>query len=312
MYAVELISPEEKDRLYERYLPRLLYTRKCDINGCCIKLLTDQQRTKDRYEDNFYASSESVRSHGRLVVLSDETAGEVVRYDPLTKTAFLLNIDYYGWIKSIALALAGDILEDQHHTYHVHGAAIDIQGKGVSLIAPSKTGKTTHSWGLLRAREARLITDDWYFVRLSRRRPVAFGSEKNFYVEGDIGQVWTEYQDLVHRAEFDEKGRALVNVRWTVGQSGVLPMTTMYKIFLLKRDPQDPRKIREISTEEALSYLLKNDFCNPHQLVRDERKRGLRTDFFREFLGSCEVHMVNTAGTPQETQNAIKEALDKC
>ena len=54
----------------------------------------------------------------------------MVKYDPLTRTAFLFNIDYYGWVKSIALALAGDILEDQHHIHSVHGAALDIGGQG--------------------------------------------------------------------------------------------------------------------------------------------------------------------------------------
>jgi serine kinase of HPr protein (carbohydrate metabolism regulator) len=62
----------------------------------------------------------------------------------------------------------------------VHGAAIDINGNGISIIAPSKTGKTTHSWGLLRLPNGRLVSDDWYFVRLSSREPLAFGSEKIF------------------------------------------------------------------------------------------------------------------------------------
>ena len=29
----------------------------------------------------------------------------------------------------------------------------------------------------------------------------------------------------------------MVNVRWIVGNDGVIPMTTMKKIILLKRDP---------------------------------------------------------------------------
>jgi hypothetical protein len=33
-----------------------------------------------------------------------------VLYGAQSKTAFLFNIDYYGWIKSLALSLAGDIL----------------------------------------------------------------------------------------------------------------------------------------------------------------------------------------------------------
>ena len=305
-YEIDLIAPEERNELFERYEPRYLYSSKCELHGTCIRLLTDQEHIDQVWDNNFYSMSESVRSHGRLIVLNDPDQRAGVRYDPLTRTAFLFNIDYYGWIKSVALALAGDILEDQHNIHSVHGAALDVGGRGVSLIAPSKSGKTTHSWGLLRLKDARLVTDDWYFVRMSSMRPLAYGSEKNFYVEGDISSIWPEYQGLVDRATFDNNGRAIVNVRWTVGQGGVTPLTTMYKVILLKRDLDDPTVDRELDTEEALEYLISHNFCNPHQLVRDERKIALRQRFFREFLGHCEVHLVNTTSPPLETQTVIR------
>jgi hypothetical protein len=305
-YKLEHISPEEREALFRRYEPRYLYSSKCELHGTCIRLLTDQASTNNYWEDNFYSMSESVRSHGRLVVLNDPEQETGVKYDPLTRTAFLFNIDYYGWVKSIALALASDILEDQHRIYSVHGAALDVAGRGVTLIAPSKSGKTTHSWGLLRLPDARLVTDDWYFVRMSSKRPLAYGSEKNFYVEGDIASIWPEYQGLVDKATFDNRGRAIVNVRWTVGQGGVVPMTTMYKVIFLKRDSDDPVVSRQLGVEEAMAYLEANNFCNPHQLVRDERKIRLRRDFFRDFLGQCEVHMVNTTGRPLEVQEVIR------
>jgi hypothetical protein len=308
-YDIELISTAEKEELFSRYEARFLYSTKCGLHGICLRLLTDQEQTKDYWEDNFYSMSESVRSHGRLIVLNDPERKMGVKYDPLSRTAFLFNIDYYGWVKSIALAVACDILEDQHRIFSVHGAALDVKGQGASLIAPSKTGKTTHSWGLLRMEDARLVTDDWYFVQLSERRPLAYGSEKNFYVEGDIAGIWPEYQGLVDKAKFDNKGRAIVNVRWTVGQGGVVPMTTMYHIILLKRDKGDERTVIPMSTGDALDYLVKNNFCNPHQLVRDERKLALRTEFFRKFLERCEVHMVNTAGDPLSTQDAIRRIV---
>jgi hypothetical protein len=232
-----------------------------------------------------------------------------VKYDAYTKTAFLINVDYYGWIKSIALALAGDVLEDEHRIYSVHGAAIDLGCMGVSIIAPSGTGKTTHSWGLLRLPYGRLVSDDWYFVRLSSREPLAFGSEKNCYIEADIGKIWNEYERLVDKATLDEKGRAVVNVRWIVGPGGVIPLTTVKKIILLKRDASDSRIATPISAEEGLQYMLNHDFCNPHQLVRDERKKALRLDFFRRYFSQTAVYMVNTTGTPEQTQSEIRRIL---
>lgn len=310
-YAVELIDVGEKDRLYEAFESRFLYTCKVEVYGCCIKLLTEVEDVKERLEDNFYSMSENVRSHGRLIVLEEPGQGMSVKYDPYTKTAFLVNVDYYGWVKSIALAVAGDVLEDEHRIYSVHGAAIDVGGCGVSIIAPPGTGKTTHSWGLLGLKRARLVSDDWYFVRLSSREPLAFGSEKNFYVEADIGKIWGEYERLVDKARFDRQGRAVVNVRWIVGSGGVVPVTTVREVFLLKRDPADKRIVVDLTVDEALEYLVANDFCNPHQLVRDERKFELRKKFFREYLKHTNVHLVNTTGTPKQTQRKIRELIPK-
>jgi hypothetical protein len=308
-YSVKLISPEEKDRLLEGYDNRILYTNKADIYGCCIKLLTDSEETKNKWEDNFFTADENTRSHGRLIVLTEPNQPLTVKYDPYTKTAFLINVDYYGWVKSIALAVAGDVLEDEHGIFSVHGASIDINCIGVSIIAPSGTGKTTHSWGLLRLPTARLISDDWYFVRLSSREPLAFSSEKNTYIQADIGKIWNEYERLVDKAQFDQRGRAIVNVRWIVGNGGVIPMTTIRKIIFLKRDPADKTIVKALSVEEALEYLSARNFCNPHQLVVDKRKIELRTKFFRRFLEQTEVYLVNTTDTPHATQNEIRRVL---
>jgi hypothetical protein len=308
-YSVQLITPEEKEELYQSYEHRFLYTNKAEVYGCCIKLLTEVEHVKNQWEDNFYTMSENTRSHGRLIVLEEAGQPMTIKYDPYTKTAFLINVDYYGWIKSIALAVAGDVLEDEHRIYSVHGAAIDVDCVGVSIIAPSGTGKTTHSWGLLRMEKSRLVSDDWYFVRLSSREPLAFGSEKNCYIQADIGKIWNEYERLVDKARFDRKGRAVVNVRWIVGGGGVIPMVTMKKIILLKRDPKDKNIVTKLDTDDALKYLVAHNFCNPHQLVRDNRKIELRKDFFRRYFEQTDVYLVNTTGTPQATQTEIRAIL---
>jgi hypothetical protein len=310
-YKVQLIDSEEKEHLYEKYEKRYLYTRKASVYGCCIKLLTDMDFVKERWDDNFYSMSEDVRSHGRLIVMEEPKKQLTVKYDPYTKTAFLINVDYYGWIKSLALAVAGDILEDEHRIYSVHGAAIDVGGKGVSLIAPPGTGKTTHSWGLLHLKNARLVADDWYFMRLSSREPLAFGSEKNSYIEADIGKIWGEYEKVVRQVQFDPQGRAVVNARWIVGSGGVIPMTTMKEIILLKRDSKDKRIARELPKKESMEYLVANNFCNPHQLVTDKRKLELRKNFFQQYLKQTSVHMVNTVPPPHVTQQRIREIVTR-
>jgi hypothetical protein len=308
-YQVRIITPEEKDRLYEEYSSIKFFSVKSEIYGCCIKLLTTDRRTKEMWEDNFYGMSENVRSHGRVVMIDLPGEGMKVLYEPVAKTAFLFNFDYYGWVKSIALAVAGDLLEDEHHIHSVHGASIDIAGHGVSLIAPSKTGKTTHSWGLLRMNDARLVTDDWYYVRPFTGRPVAYGSEKNCYIDADISKAWPEYEGLVQKAVFDKQQRAVVDVRWIAGPGSVIPLTTMYDVILLKRDPQDKALVTEMEPKAALEYLRENDFCNPHQLVRDKRKMAIRYEFFSRLTSSVRVHLVNTTSPARETQDLIRQAI---
>ncbi len=311
-YSVRSISQDEKDEVLASIEGTNFHSSKADLHGICVKLYTCREGTKIMWEDNFYAMSDHVRSHARLFVLDDPSRGVEVLYEPLTATAFLYNFDYYGWIKSVALAVAGDILEDTHNIHSVHGAALDIDGKGATLIAPSRTGKTTQSWGLLRMRESRLVTDDWYFVRLSDRRPLAFGSEKNCYIDSDIGEIWNEYQPLVDQARFDNRQRAIVDVRWVAGRGSVIPMTSMHHILLLKRDRDDPQALREVSADEAWDYLREHDLCNPHQMSRDERKLRTRERFFRSYLKECPVHMVNTIRSPQETQSLIRGLLLAC
>ncbi len=68
-YSVQLISPQEKERLYQLYESQLLYSNKADVYGCCIKLLTELEHVKNEWTDNFFSMSENTRSHGRLIVL---------------------------------------------------------------------------------------------------------------------------------------------------------------------------------------------------------------------------------------------------
>jgi hypothetical protein len=308
-YEVEVVSIEEKNALMRKYSDRLLYEERADIYGCCIKLLTDDKYAKERWEKNFYPMSAHVRSHGRMIVVEEKNEKQRVFYDPLSKTAFLINVDYYGWVKSIALSIAGDLLEDGHGINSVHGACVDLDGQGVCFIAPSGTGKTTHTYGLLRLDGVRVISDDWFFVRFMANQAVAFNSEKNYYIQADIAENWGEYKNLVDKAEFDSKGRAVVNVRWVVGKGKVLPMTTLKKAVLLKRDPEDKAIVSRLSPEEATRYIETVDFCNPHLLVKDERKTNLRRQFFKELFTPLEIHVVNTTAPILEAHRTIKEIL---
>lgn len=98
-------------------------------------------------------------------------------------------------------------------------------------------------------------------------------------------------------------------MRWIVGSAGVIPIITMRKIILLKKEPQDKAIVTQLSTNEALQYMMAHDFCNPHQRVRDKRKIELVKDFFRRYFEQTDIYLVNTTGTPQAAQMEIRAIL---
>ena len=309
-YRIEIISIERKEELAEQYASQVLYEVKSEIYGCCIKLLTGSSLVKEAWEESFYSASQNIRSHGRIYVLEDKSIEEnLVCYDPLSRSCFIFNMDYYGWIKSLALSLAGDILEDNHSIYSVHGACLDLGGKGVCILGGSGAGKTTHTYGLLRRPNVRVVSDDWFFARIFGEDILAFGSEKNFYIRADLADIWKEFSGMVDRAVFDQKGRAVVDLRWLVGKGRILPLTTLQTVIILKRDPSQSETVRQMEAGQALAVLEGNDYFNPHLLVKNEFKRRLRSRFFGKLLASTRVFEVNTKGTPEESQRAIGKLL---
>jgi len=306
-YTIHLIPIQRKEKLAERFSARIPHEVKSDVYGCCIKLLTDAPSVTTRWGESFYFMSQNIRSHGRLYVVNEPTEEKnVAYYDPQSKTAFLLNFDYYGWIKSLALSVAGDVLEDEHDIYSLHGACLDVNGQGVCILGESGAGKTTHTYGLLRSPKVRVVSDDWFFGRLYGPDILAYNSEKNFYIRADLAKIWSEFEWLVERADWDGEGRAVVDLRLAIGKGRILPLTRLKTLIILKRDASDPETIRELAAPEALEILERNGYFNPHLLVHTPFKRRLRARFFEALLERVEVYEVNTTELPEQSQTRIR------
>ena len=309
-YHITLITPEEKDRLTRQFLSRVRYEIKSEIYGCCIKLLTDDPVLRDTWQDNFYSMSQNIRSHGRMYVFKDAGyPADTVLFDPHSKTAFLLNIAYYGWIKSLALSLNGDILEDEHGIFSMHGACVDIDGHGLCLIGTSGAGKTTQTYGLLMDPHTRIVSDDWFFARVFGPEILAYGSEKNFYIRQDLERIWKEFGGLMQDREYDRDGRAVADLRWVIGKGRLIPLTTLKTLIVLKRDPTDPVVSKRLSTDVARALFLHQQYFNPHLLVNNAYKMKIREQFLSELLDRTTVYEVNTTGTPESTQRQIRSIV---
>jgi hypothetical protein len=122
-----------------------------------------------------------------------------------------------------------------------------------------------------------------------------------------LAKIWKESAGLIDQAQFDQEGRAVVDLRWVVGKGRILPLTTLETMIILKRDPEDEVVLSELDGAEALKLLEDNGYFNPHLLVRNDFKRQLRSGFFQARLRRTRVFQVNTVNTPEESQEIIRK-----
>ncbi len=306
-YQVEILLPEEKDAIFDEIVANIKYERKANIHGACVKLQTDNYDFKEEWEDNFKFMNEDIRPHAKIFSLDD--GGDLtVMYEPDSKTCIIKNCDYYGWIKSIALASISDFFEEYnavHRRYSVHGSVVDYNGHAIAIIGPPGTGKSTLTYGLLQNNDFNYISDDWFFTRIFKNGSVVYSSEKNSYIRDDIINVWECFTDELKRVKLDKQGRGIADVN-SLFKGRTRESSTLQTIILLERNKEHP-PFKKLNVEDALKFMVEQDFCNPHQLVRNNRKFNIRKNFFKEIFNKNDVYLLNTIETPNESLNRIKD-----
>jgi hypothetical protein len=305
-YEVEIISPKKKDQLFEEVVGKVKYERKANIHGACVKLLTDNQNFKEEWEDNFKFMNEDIRPHSKIFSIDDGGKLQVM-YEPVSKTCIVKNCDYYGWIKSIALAAISDFFEEYHSVhrrYSVHGSAVDYSGHSMAIIGPPGTGKTTLTYGLLQEEDFNYISDDWFFIRFFENGVMVYSSEKNSYIREDIAHIWKGFSKALNQVKLDPQGRGIADVT-TLFRERVRESSTIKTVVLLERNVDNP-PFRKVDSNQGLQFMVDKDFCTPHQLLRNERKFDLRRNFFQELFSKTEVYILNTIEKPAESLDRIK------
>ena len=129
---------------------------------------------------------------------------------------------------------------------------------------------------------------------------------KNFYIRQDLEKIWKEFEGLVKEGDYDSEGRAVADIRWIIGKGRILPLTTLRIIIVLKRDPDDRNTVQTLNPEVALKMFEECHYFNPHLLVNNSYKKVIRTRYLTDLLNRTTVYLVNTTGTPAETQRMIR------
>lgn len=312
MYKVRIIGEKTKDRLMAEYYSKNLLEGKGAIHGACTKFFTDDANMMSMWKLNFERMPDWIRPHARIFSVNDGKKLSVL-YEPTSKTVFIRNCNYYGWIKSIALGLVAEFMEDffsEHRRYSVHGSFVDRRGNGIAVIGPPGSGKTTLTYGLLLDRDYNFLTDDWFFVRMLEGSIEVYSAEKNSYVRSDLAENWPQLRRKLAETKFDSSQRAVIDVRRFFGGSRIKKQSKLGLVVLLTREKGKPA-VKKLGKNAALGFMLRNDFCNPHQLLRTTEKKIKRKKFFAEVFDRVPTYLLNTVETPAQSLSRLKAIVSK-
>ena len=145
------------------------------IHGIRVRAQTNSPHLMDFWRDNWYSVYEWQHITGLnppaepqvMVYAFGGVKGEkeAAYYSRATNTIAFFNTSYYGQLKSWVLGAVGRILAEEYGIHSIHGACVEKDGKGVLYIAPTGTGKSTSSYGLVTYPNSRFHSDDWVYVR---------------------------------------------------------------------------------------------------------------------------------------------------
>jgi hypothetical protein len=145
------------------------------IHGIRVRATTNSPHLHDFWVDNWYSPDEWMAATGlrpprepqvtvyALGGVPDQQ--EAAYYSRRTSTIVFFSTAYYGQLKSWVLGAVGRVLAEEYGIHSIHGACVERGGRGVLYIAPTGTGKSTSSYGLMAFPLTRFHSDDWVYVR---------------------------------------------------------------------------------------------------------------------------------------------------
>ena len=152
-----------------------IYLSDAVIHGVRVRAITNSDHLLSFWQDNWYSPEEWQQATGlrvpeqpRVIVYALgglEAQREAAYYSRASNTIVFFNTSYYGQLKSWVLGAVGRILADESGIHSIHGACVEKDGVGVLYIAPTGTGKSTSSYGLIDRPRTRFHSDDWVYIR---------------------------------------------------------------------------------------------------------------------------------------------------
>ena len=145
------------------------------IHGLRVRAITNSEHLIGYWRDNWYSPEEWRRHAGVrpadvpdvLVIALGRVPTEVeaAYYSRQNDTVVFFNTSYYGQLKSWVLGAVGRKLAVEYGIHSIHGAVVTKDDKGLLYIAPTGTGKSTSTYGVMEFPNTRFHSDDWVYVR---------------------------------------------------------------------------------------------------------------------------------------------------
>jgi hypothetical protein len=315
------------------------YHWNANIHGIIIRLYTNSAHLYGFWAENWYPAprTHTVLPHAVMYAVTSVAGREPkAYYNHETKTAVFINTEYYGQCKSWALGMAADILETQHNVHSIHGSCAIVGGKGVLIIAPTGTGKSTHTWGLMQLPDGKIHSDDWVFLQYKKGLAMADISERKFYLRTDMVKSFPVMEEMLKKCKCENveggdftafaNSRAILDPEWIAGPDKFVEKAVIKAVILLRRDKDSPAEVK-LNAIDAIEILQEGkyqvlagaggktgefkteSYYNPYLLIR---RTELQNSFFTELFESASCHILNTGiESVEQTQVRIRQIAAK-
>ncbi len=281
------------------------------IHGVRVRVFTNSQHLAEFWRENWYSVEEWETATGmrvtsqprvRVYALAGvEGQTEAAYYSHNTGTIVFFNTAYYGQLKSWVLGAVGRVLAEESGIHSIHGACVETEGNGILYIAPTGTGKSTSSYGLMSSPGSRFHSDDWVYIRYTyRTRDGRLVAPTSVTVEGqEVARGFRCFAWLERERRGQVRGLGLRNEDITVSAEDLdleeAPQAYAYiseKVFYLRANlaesfPEVAYQILQSDLENVPDVTPQFIFDNP-ELVSSmvmawmtSSNRKIR-DYFRE------------------------------
>lgn len=170
---------------------------RANLNGIIVEFWGNSRHQYDFWKLNWNEASGRSSPDAKIFsAFGVEEMEPSAFYCPEVNESVFFNTEYYGQCKSWALGMAAAVLEERKNTHSIHGACVDVDGRGVIIVAPTGTGKTTQAFKLMELGGGRIVGDDWVYIDHTEGERLGYlkgkQPEKSLYMrtESQLNKEW--------------------------------------------------------------------------------------------------------------------------